>query len=221
MHRKGGFMLRLTWIGHSCFFIDGGKGNRILLDPYADTGYHEIFPEADIITTSHSHFDHANVRAVPGNPKVLNLSGHFEIDDITITGFKSYHDEAEGDKRGENIIYKIELEDIVFCHLGDFGQPLDQADEAIEFMKGADILMLPVGGVYTINAEAATEIIKRTKPLAAIPMHYNTIALKFKLDKIDKFIELQDEFKVKYMDNRVELDHLPDKTEIWIMEYMK
>jgi L-ascorbate metabolism protein UlaG (beta-lactamase superfamily) len=167
--------MKVKYLGHSAFVITSNKGVRIITDPYEttpDLTYGEINESADIVTVSHKHFDHGNVAAVRGNPVVINRAGRSEAKGIEFNGIASYHDEAGGSLRGDNIIFCFELDGVRVCHLGDLGHRLD--DKQLKEIGSVDVLLIPVGGVYTIDAKVATEVCDQLKPRVIIPIHYKT-----------------------------------------------
>jgi L-ascorbate metabolism protein UlaG (beta-lactamase superfamily) len=167
--------MKVKYLGHATFVITSNKGVRIITDPYEttpDLTYGEITESADIVTVSHKHFDHGNVAAVRGNPVVINRAGRSEAKGIEFNGIASYHDEAGGSLRGDNIIFCLELDGVRVCHLGDLGHRLD--DKQLKEIGSVDVLLIPVGGVYTIDAKVATEVCDQLKPRVIIPMHYRT-----------------------------------------------
>jgi L-ascorbate metabolism protein UlaG (beta-lactamase superfamily) len=143
---------------------------------------------ADVLLITHSHSDHNNKKAVKGNPFLIEGPGEYEVKEIFVQGIPAFHDDSQGAKRGQNTIYTIEAEELKVCHLGDLGQrELDT--EQLEKIGDVDILMIPVGGVYTIDAKEATHIISQIEPRIVIPMHYYLPKLKIKLDGVDKFLK--------------------------------
>ncbi|EYE89801.1 beta-lactamase [Fervidicella metallireducens AeB] len=180
--------MKIKWLGHSCFKIKSDKGIRIVTDPFDDNvGYKLPVVECDIVTTSHGHYDHNFIDCVKGNFEVIKKVGIFNVKDISITGIHTYHDEMGGTKRGDNIVYVMEVDGIRVCHLGDLGHVLTQSQ--INMIGKVDVLLIPVGGVYTINSEEAVEVVNQLKPSIVIPMHYKTPALKFNLDSVEGFLE--------------------------------
>lgn len=187
--------MQITWVGHSCFKIQTKSKNStlnpqevtIITDPFdaSWTGTKMPKVQADIVTISHGHGDHANLSAIKGEPFIIDSVGEYEVKNNFITGVKSFHDKNEGKDRGENIIYVIEAEDLRLAHLGDLGHKL--TDKQLEFVKDVDILFVPIGGTYTIDAKEAVEVISQVEPRIIIPMHYKTKGIKIKLDGIDKF----------------------------------
>jgi L-ascorbate metabolism protein UlaG (beta-lactamase superfamily) len=178
--------MRIKWLGHSCFKITSKTGIRILTDPFDDNvGYKIPAVETDIITISHGHYDHNFVDCVKGNFEVINKVGNFYVKDIPITGIHTYHDAEEGAKRGNNIVYTYEIDGMKLCHLGDLGHEL--VPSQIEMIGKVDVLLIPVGGVYTINFEEAVKVVQQINPCIVIPMHYKTSALKFNLEGVENF----------------------------------
>lgn len=180
--------MKIKWLGHSCFLITGGNGVRILTDPFDETvGYQLPAVEADIVTSSHDHFDHNHIGVVKGDFVHLNEPGPYRERDIEIRGIGSYHDGQGGQKRGDNIIFTFRLEGISVCHLGDLGHLLE--DEQIRAIGPVDILLVPVGGTYTIDYRQAVDLIGQLEPKLVIPMHYKTPAMGFDIDGVDKFLK--------------------------------
>ena len=166
--------MKLKWLGQASFMITSDSGIRIITDPYK-TGdalqYDEIKESADIVTVSHDHFDHNNVASVSGNPKVVKAAGSTESKGITFSGIPTYHDDTGGSQRGNNVIFCFEVDGIGVCHLGDLGHPL--SDKQVAELGSVDILLIPVGGNYTIDAKVATEVSGKLSAKVIIPMHYN------------------------------------------------
>lgn len=181
--------MRITWFGHACFGLTSETGVTVITDPYDESvGYELPDVQADIVTVSHQHFDHNYVQGVSGNPEVIREAGNFFIKDILIKGIKSYHDDQGGSKRGTNIIYVFEIDGLKVCHLGDLGHVLDK--EQIEQIGDVDVLLIPVGGTYTIDANGAAKVVSSLKPAMVIPMHYKTDRINFPIDGVDKFLQV-------------------------------
>lgn len=182
----------ISWIGHSCFKIQNkisSDGITLVTDPFdKSTGLKVPSFEAQIITISHDHHDHNNVESLKGTPYIINSAGEYDINGVSIQGVESYHDNESGKERGENIIYRIEMDDVSVGHLGDLGHLLN--DKQLEVLSGIDILLIPVGGKYTINAKTAAEVVAQIEPRIVIPMHYKIPELKIEgLDDVQKFIK--------------------------------
>ncbi len=181
----------ITWLGHSCFKIESDN-TSLVTDPFSpDTGLKVPRNlEASIVIISHPHHDHANLEAVKGSPFVLPAPGEYEIQGAFIYGIPSFHDNQGGKERGLNIIYRIEIDDqddIKVAHLGDLGHKL--SSEALEKLGEIDVLMIPVGGKYTLDAKEAADLVNQIEPRIVIPMHYKMPGLKIDLDPVDKFIK--------------------------------
>ena len=164
----------ISYHGHSEFMLEGKYGFSLLTDPFdAHVGYPMEEVRADIVTCSHGHGDHAFTEKVTGNPVIIQEAGVWQAGpDVKITAIPSFHDEVQGAKRGNNLIMKIETEGLSIAHLGDLGTPL--SPEQKEALGEIDLLFLPVGGFYTIDAGTAYEIVQNLKPRIVIPMHYKT-----------------------------------------------
>lgn len=181
----------ITYLGQSCFKLQdkiGSEGVTVATDPFDKTvGFDVPRFEADIVTVSHSHFDHNNISAIRGNPFIADMPGEYDARGASIVGIDSYHDEKEGKERGKNIIFSIVIDDITVVHLGDLGHVLDS--KQLEKLAGTDILLVPVGGKYTIDAKKAVEVVSQIEPRIVIPMHYKTKESKIDIDGVDKFIK--------------------------------
>lgn len=191
--------MNIFWHGQSCFEIitTPAKNSqvKIVIDPFSEEiGLRVSKLEADILLVSHSHYDHNNIKAVSpppsaSSPFLISGPGEYEIKNVFIQGINSWHDNSRGQERGENTIYTIEAEDLKLCHLGDLGQK-ELTEEQLEKIAEVDILMIPVGGVFTISAKEALKIMSQIEPKIIIPMHYALPKLKIKLDGLDKFLKL-------------------------------
>lgn len=184
--------MEIKWLGHSSFLLTDSNGRRLLTDPFDHTvGYPLFQGDCDVVTVSHQHFDHNYTEKVKDTAKIINKVGFFQPCDIPITGIPSFHDDVEGAKRGENIIYVIEMDGYRICHLGDLGHMLTEND--IEKLGKIDILLIPVGGNFTIDGKKAAELAVKIDPHIIIPMHFKTPKLSFPLDGVETFL--------KYMKN--------------------
>jgi len=178
--------VEIRWLGHSCFVLKG-KEKTVITDPYCpELGYSLDTPQADIVTVSHFHPGHSYVEGIANSPKQIKGPGEYEIGNIFITGFASYHDKEKGETRGKNTIYLIEMEGLTLCHLGDLGHALTSS--LAGELGSCDILFLPVGEVSTISLDEAAEIVKQLTPHIVIPMHYKTDVLTRNLEPVDKFL---------------------------------
>jgi L-ascorbate metabolism protein UlaG (beta-lactamase superfamily) len=177
----------ITWLGLSCFRIRGSQA-IIITDPFPPgLGYTLGKQTADIVTVSHQHPSHSYVQGISGENRLLRGPGEYEISGVLILGIAAYHDAVKGQSRGKNIVYLMEIDGVAVCHLGDIGHVL--SDEQVEEMGNVDILMLPVGGVSTINAAMAAEIIRKLEPKAVLPMHYKTPKTDRELEPVENFLK--------------------------------
>lgn len=216
--------MKIQYLGHSCFKLTESTGTTVVTDPYGDIGIH--LPKdltADAVTVSHAHYDHDNVNAVKGNPNVFRKEGFYELQGVEVTGIKSYHDTEFGAVRGENVIFKFRMDGIDVCHLGDIGE--DCSAELIEMLLPVNILLIPVGGNYTIDAERAKEYVDRIMPDVVIPMHYKSKHIDIDLDRAQGFLDEFDDEDVDVCRKDVlefsREDLTEEKTKIILMERTK
>jgi L-ascorbate metabolism protein UlaG (beta-lactamase superfamily) len=168
--------MEIKYLGHASFLIKT-KTAKVVTDPYDPEMVGLRFPktEADIVTVSHQHKDHNQVKNVSGingvDPLIIDMPGEFEKMSVRIFGFQSFHDKSQGKERGENILYKFEAEGLSVLHCGDLG--LVPEESFLELIGDIDILLVPVGGYYTIDSDEAVQLVKKIEPSVVIPMHYN------------------------------------------------
>jgi len=178
----------ITWYGHSCFKIQAGE-TVLAIDPFdKSTGLTPPRFRADILAITHDHYDHNNKASINGEPFLIDGPGEYEIKGLEILGVESFHDDEEGAKRGKNTIYKIKMDEIRVCHLGDLGQE-KLTDRQLQALGEIDILMVPVGGKYTIGAAEAIAVINQIEPRIVIPMHYKIPGLKIDVAGLPEFLK--------------------------------
>lgn len=181
--------MKIKWLGQAAFLITSDSGIKIITDPFAPNErltYDEINESADVVTVSHGHSDHSNIAAVRGNPKVLRETG--EAREIKFNAILAYHDDTGGSKKGSINIFCFEVDGLRVCHLGDLGHLL--SDKQVAELGRVDILLIPVGGNFTIDARLAAEICGRLSPRVIIPMHYrNERCPNFPIATVDDFLE--------------------------------
>lgn len=164
----------LHYYGHSLFTIKLDCGITVLTDPYGRfCRYPRRELDADIVTISHHHYDHDALEIVRGKPLVLDEADYYlPADDVIMTGISTFHDNHEGLRRGKNIIFAMEMEGLRIVHLGDLGHLPNEAQQSA--IGAADVLMIPVGGTFTLDAQRAQKCVEILKPRVTIPMHYQT-----------------------------------------------
>lgn len=176
----------ITWLGHASFLIKTSNGKKILMDPFDNTVGYDIYRgTVSIVTISHNHFDHNYIKDITYD-NLIDKSGSFQIEDINIQGIQTFHDKMKGAKRGENIVFILEIDGLRVCHLGDLGHLL--SDRELDLLGSIDVLFIPVGGNFTIDGEEAAKICKKLQSKIVIPMHYATPKLKFSLEGVEKFL---------------------------------
>lgn len=181
--------MTIKFIGHACFLLTSSDGFRVLTDPYEPNAfgntlnYRPITDEADVVLVSHDHADHNYVRGVPGIPEVCRDS--CRVAGMEFHATKVPHDEAGGRKRGEVAVFTFELDGLRCCHLADVGTTLTA--EQVQSIGPVDVLMIPVGGTYTVDAQGAWKLIEQLKPRLVIPMHYKTPQTQLPLAPLDAF----------------------------------
>jgi L-ascorbate metabolism protein UlaG (beta-lactamase superfamily) len=212
--------MEITYIGHSCFKVKG-KEITLVIDPYdPKIGYKLPKLECDVLLSTHNHADHNNFAGVSNYKLLIDTPGEYEISGVFVYGIPVFHDEKQGSERGENIIYMIEIDGVTLLHLGDLGHDLSK--ETLEKLSDIDVLMIPVGGKFTIDAETASEVISEIEPGYVLPMHYKTADLTsvVGLDGLDKFLdEMGVENNVK-KDDKLKIgskSDVPEDTQVVIL----
>lgn len=210
--------MTINYIGHSCFLLRGNNGTSLVTDPFGDVGLSFPRIRCDVVTVSHGHFDHSNVGAVGGDPVVLSEAGKFSVAGMDIEAKECFHDDANGSKRGKNLIFTVCLDGVTVCHLGDLGQ---RADENILRSIGRpDVLLIPVGGNYTIDGEEAAKYVRAVRPAAVIPMHYYVEGLKVDIADESRFLKAMGGKFSRQKEAVFERNNLPSDQKIIIMERM-
>ena len=215
--------MKIQFLGHAAFYIVTANGTRIVTDPYESgafggaIGYGPVPEPADVVTVSHQHADHNDAKSVPGHPVVLSAPGERTEKGVTFRGLATFHDTKRGAERGANIVWSIEADGMRICHLGDLG--VTSAAEEIKHLGPIDVLLVPVGGTFTIDARGATEVVNALKPRLALPMHYRTPKTRLNIAYVDEF--LVDKRNVRRVDGSelvVTTDTLPHETEIVVLK---
>ncbi len=183
--------MNISWYGHSCFKIQtkakrGGDDIIIFTDPFDKSiGLRRPQGQANIVTISHGHKDHNDTELLKGDFFVADSPGEFSIQGVTIEGIDSYHDDQQGALRGRNTIFILESEDLRICHLGDLGHEL--TDEQVDAIGDIDVLMIPIGGTYTLDAKGAKKVVGQIEPKIILPMHYKVDGTSLDVDDEKEF----------------------------------
>jgi len=200
----------LRYIAHSCFQLILENGKRILFDPFSErVGYDMAGTEADIVLTSHAHYDHGCTEKVSGGTVLVNEPGDYKIDSVRIMGFSTFHDKENGTKRGKNTAFKVFAEGLNILHCGDIGHLMD--DELLGRIGAVDVALVPVGGYYTIDATESAMLCMSLGAPVIIPMHYRTPSCTLPIASVSEFVEkVYATFECGFLDAcEVELDKLP------------
>ncbi len=210
--------MNIRWYGHACFGISVDN-TTIVTDPHdgKSIGIKPPQVKADIVLVSHSHFDHDSVKTVRKlTTKVIRDAPGRGIDrsNIRFRTVPVHHDNTEGAKRGVNNIFHFNPHDVKFCHLGDLGHAI--TDDQAKKIGDVDILFLPVGGVFTIDADDAWKVIEKLNPKVAIPMHYRIGGLSLSIQPLEPFLNGRE--RVEKVGNEIEFEpeDLPDELEVWV-----
>jgi L-ascorbate metabolism protein UlaG (beta-lactamase superfamily) len=216
--------MKIKWYGHAAFLITSGQGIKIILDPYepgafgGQLSYGKIGDQADIALTSHDHADHNDTKSLPGSPQVVKGSGLKTIKGIPIKGISTYHDPSKGSERGTNTIFNLQVDGIQVCHLGDLGHILSEKELAE--IGPVDILFIPVGGFFTIDAKEATRVAEQIKPKVLIPMHFKTEKCGFPIAPVEDFLKGKPVPKRPgTSETAFDKASLPQKMEIVVLEH--
>lgn len=212
--------MHLHWFGHSCFQMTFSDGTRVIADPFDDhVGYPVPAVETDVATCSHNHGDHGYTQALKGEYTEVRTPEERTFGAVTIDGIESFHDEEQGAKRGSNIIFRYRGDGLTIVHLGDLGH--FPTPEQLEFISGADILLCPIGGFYTIDTDFALLTVSMAKPKTVIAMHYKTDAINFPISDEKKFAKALEAQYIPTSDLDVTADTISALPYAIIMDYPK
>lgn len=210
----------IIWYGQACFKLKG-KEASVIIDPFDPDFTGLKLPkdlEADIVLKTHDHKDHSNTGAVGGSPIIFEGPGEYESKGVVITGVASYHDNSGGSERGLNTIFNVIVDGLRVAHLGDLGQNA-LTEQQVQEIDTTDILLIPVGSIYTIDAKMAANIVSQLEPKIIIPMHYGGVpGLKFPLDPVDKFLkEMGAENTTPIAKLSISKDKLPEEPTVVVL----
>jgi len=219
--------MEITYLGHSSFKLKNKEGMVLIMDPFNPDFVGLPFPKdvADIVTISHDHEDHNEKNLVTGPVKrettfVIDKEGEYEIGGIEINSMKTYHDKVEGVEKGKNLIMVIRIDGMTICHLGDLGHKLTESQ--IERLGDVDVLLIPVGGVYTIDSQEAVGLISEIQPSIVVPMHYKVAGMTDGFSELITLEQFLDKNKLPIFGEpvhkmKIDESDLPDDTQILVM----
>ncbi len=212
--------MKVKWLGHAAFLITADDGTRILTDPFGEypgLRYEPIREAADVLLLSHDHGDHCGAK-VGGTPTIVKKAGVTKVGGTEFRGIDSYHDTSGGSERGPNVIFSFTVDGIRLCHLGDLGHELSESQVAE--IGQVDVLIVPVGGFFTIDAAVASSICDRLKPRVAIPMHFKTTKCDFPIAGVEEF--LSGKPRIRRLDTaeaEFSLGELPEEGEVLVLQH--
>lgn len=216
--------MKIKWLGHSSFLFTAADGTTLLTDPYQPNSsngtlrYTSYTEPVDIVTISHEHSDHGYTKDLVGRPTLVKWTGIYNAKGINIKGVAVFHDTEKGRQRGNNIIFIITIDTLKLCHCGDLGHVLSTTD--IASIGPIDILLIPVGGFYTIDAKDATEVVKQLNPKLVFPMHYLTDKCSFPIKSADEFLKGKTNIRKKQASEfEVTASSLPKQQEIIVLQH--
>lgn len=208
----------IHWYGQSCFRIKG-KSSTLVIDPFDPDYINQKLPKdlsAEVVLVSHAHKDHNFPQAVSGDPVIVQGPGEYEVKGVAITGVPAFHDPNNGQDRGKNTVYHFIIDGLNIVHLGDLGHTL--TEEQIQEIGVTDILMIPVGGNYTIDAKDASVVVSQLEPRITIPMHYSLPNLKVEIGPLEPFLkEMGVEDGTPQPKLSITKDKLPDEPQVVVL----
>ena len=216
--------MKVKWLGHASFLITAKDGTKIITDPYESgsfdggIGYAPIKETADIVTVSHSqHADH-NYTTGLGSPEIIEGEGMKEVKGVQVKGVGTFHDTSGGSERGPNTVFVIKVDDLAICHLGDLGHVL--TDDQVKEIGQVDVLLSPIGGVFTIDIPAAEKVMSQLNPKIMVPMHYKTANCGFPLSTVDEFIQGKGNARqAGSTEVEINKESLPSQVEIVVLDH--
>lgn len=215
--------MKIKWFGHAAFGITSQNGVRIIIDPYQSGAfdgaltYGTVSGEADLVLTSHDHDDHNYTKDIRGTFDIINKAGEYDVKGVKIRAIPTFHDQSKGADRGTNLMFRIETDGISVLHAGDLGHVLEA--KTLDELGRVDVLLVPVGGFYTMGAHEATRTMNDLKPTITIPMHYKTEKCAFPIAPVDDFI--RDKKQVHVTDSfeiEITKENLPREARIVILQ---
>ena len=216
--------MKIKFYGHSAFMIKTDSGTRIITDPYQSGSfggalcYDKITDETDIVLSSHSHNDHNYTEDIKGDFIKIDKPGSYVFSDLKIRAIPTFHDLSKGSERGGNLVFVLDADGLTIVHAEDLGHMLEK--ETVQEIGKADILLIPVGGFYTIDAAQATRVMTNLEPAITIPMHYKTDKCNFPIAGVEEFVRNKKNVKItKTREIEININSLPEKPEILVLEH--
>ena len=216
--------MKIKYYGHAAFKLTSDTGVRIIVDPYQSgafdgaLSYGKITDEADIVLTSHDHDDHNYTGDLKGTFAHIGKAGTHSVKGVKVRGLPTHHDGSGGKERGNNLLFVIEVDGMIVAHVGDLGHTLDK--DLLEEIGRIDVLLIPVGGFFTIDARQATTVMNDLKPALTIPMHFKTEKSGFPIAKVEEFISDKNGVRMaKSSEVEIKKETLPRTAEIVVLDY--
>jgi L-ascorbate metabolism protein UlaG (beta-lactamase superfamily) len=215
--------MKIKWNGHASFTITADNGTVIVTDPYDPNGYggvlkyDQVKDRADGVLVSHDHADHNYVQGLSGSPAVIKGSG--QVKGIQVKGIAAFHDESKGSERGTNTVFTLTVDGIHICFVGDLGHQLSK--EQIAAIGPVDLLLLPVGGTFTVDAKGAAQLAQNLAARVVLPMHYKTGKCGLPIAEVDPFLS---QMKNTKRLGKSEIDLAPNSLpaagpEVWVLDH--
>ncbi len=213
--------MKIRYLGHAAFYLKPESGPSVITDPYraaalgGPVALAPITEQAEVVLVSHQHDDHAGVEGLPGSPKVLTASG--AVQGVEFRAAEAAHDAQGGAKRGKVRVFCFALDGVRVCHLGDLGEALSKAQ--LSEIGAVDVLLVPVGGYFTIDAAEAAKVVESLRPKVAIPMHYRTARVDFPISPVDDFLRLQKRVeRVSGSEIEMRAETLPAEMTVYVLQ---
>jgi len=215
--------VEIRFLGHASFLVAASAGAKVVFDPYEPggysgaVGYGPLKEPADVVVITHEHADHNYARGVPGNPQVIKGAGSHSAAGIGFRGVAAKHDISGGGERGDNTVFCAEIDGVRLCHLGDLGHQL--TDAQVSEIGAVDVLLCPVGGTFTIDAEGASQVVRALHPRITIPMHFKTPKAGFPIAPVDDFLRGKDNVRREGgSEVTITKETLPDEAQVIVLE---